>query len=194
MNDKIEKIGYLFVGPKTPSLAAQSKALLEEGVAESQFWIDTAKSRPERRDMIDLALPPNVDRMVVIATPAIIGSGQKDTAKAVLAIGAKNVAVMVCGSDPVIYTDEEKAMNFATEAVRVSRITNARITASGGKQGRPEKWEMTKEAEELLRILWHDTRVPMARILDVVAWLGGATVTRENLYSRLGPREVSENN
>lgn len=36
----------------------------------------------------------------------------------------------------------------------------------------------------------HDIRVPMQRVLDVAAWAGGTTLTRENLYTRLGPREV----
>ena len=44
----------------------------------------------------------------------------------------------------------------------------------------------------LLRILWHDLRVPMARILDVVAYLGNENVKREDLYSRLGPREAQK--
>lgn len=189
----MKKIGYVFHGPKTPSLKKQTDLLLEVGCKKSELWIDTqARLRPERRDMIEIDVREGEGDIVFICTPAIIGSGKVDTAKAVLAIGAKGAAVQVVGKDPIIYVDQALADNFAVEAVKISRQANALENVMAGRVGRKEKWAMDKDTEHLIRIFWHDMRVPMARIIEAVHFLGGITMTRENLYSRLGPREVQQ--
>jgi K+-sensing histidine kinase KdpD len=186
----MKKIGYVFVGPKTPSKEEQIKRLVGTDVGSGNIWIDTqARVRPERRDMIELDVRAGESDVVVICTPAIMGSGQKDTSKAVLEIGEKGAAVQVIGSDPVVYMTQEQADAFGKVALSESRRANALENVRAGRVGRKSKWEMTEVEEGLLRILWHDLRVPMARILDVVAYLGGKSVTREDLYSRLGARE-----
>jgi len=186
----MKRIGYVFVGPKTPSKKEQISRLVGADVSESHIWIDTqARVRPERRDMIDLDVRDGEGDVVVICASSIMGSGQKDTSKAVMALAAKGAGVEVIGSDPVIYMTQEQADAFGKVALRDSRRANALENVKAGRVGRKSKWEMTEVEEGLLRILWHDLRVPMARILDVVAYLGGETVKREDLYSRLGPRE-----
>lgn len=142
--------------------------------------------------MIDLAVYDGEGDVVIICNPAIIGSGEKDTAKAILALGAKDCAVQVIGGDPVIYTDPEQAAEFGRVALKASRRANALENVRSGRVGRKSKWEMQEVEEGLLRILWHDPRVPMVRILEVVRYLGGENVTRENLYARLGKRELKE--
>lgn len=188
----MKRIGYVFVGPKTPSKKDQIERLVAADVDREHIWIDTTKARPERRDMIEMDLRTGESDVVVICTPAIIGSGKVDTAKAVLAIGDRGAAVQVVGSDPVIYVTEEQAEAFGQVALQASRRANALEHVRKGRVGRKRKWQMTEVEEGLLRILWHDTRVPMARILDVVEYLGGAGVTRENLYARLGNREQNK--
>lgn len=189
----MKKIGYVFHGSKTPSLKEQSDRLVAAGCKRDGLWVDThSRLRPNRRDMIDLDVREGEGDVVVICTPAVIGSGKADTTKAVLAIGAKGAAVQVLGSDPVTYTDQAQADQFGKVALQVSRRANALENVMAGRVGRKEKWTMDDDTEGLLRIFWHDLRVPMARILDAVAFLGGKGVTRENLYSRLGPREVSD--
>jgi hypothetical protein len=189
----MRKIGYVFVGRKTPSRKEQVSRLVESGCDEGSIWIDTnPRLRPERRDMIDIAVHDGEGDMVVICNPSIIGSGAKDTERAVLALGAKGCAVKVIGHDPVIYTDPEKAAEFGKVALKTSRRANALENVRAGRVGRKSKWEMQEVEEGILRILWHDPRVPMARILDVVHYLGGENVTRENLYARLGKRELKE--
>lgn len=187
----MKKIGYVFVGAKTPSKKEQVERLIGAGCEADGLWIDTqARVRPERRDMIDLDLREGEGDVVLICTPAILGSGRADTAKAALAIGAKGAAVQVIGSEPVVYMTQEQADRFGKVALKASRRANALENVKAGRVGRRSKWDMTEIEEGLLRILWHDLRVPMARILDVVAYLGGDKVKREDLYTRLGPREA----
>lgn len=190
-----KRFGYIATGPRTPDEQEQRRKLNKAGIHRYDIVVDRLPDRSERRDLIEVALRDG-DTLVIVSD-AILGSGKKDTARTVHTLGKKGVAIEVLGGDPKVYAGKGEAERFGENAVLISRRINAKIVHETTKIGRKEKWHMTEDAEKILRILWHDKRVPLSIVLSVVndamgGRQGDVKVTRENLYARLGNRDATD--
>lgn len=176
------KVGYIFTGPRTPSLAAQRTALKAEGV--ERVFEDTDKARDRRSDMIDVLLEEG--DVVVLCKPNLIGSGAEDTAYAVRRIGAKGAAIEVIGCGPHVYTSDTEIRNFAAHALRVSRQANhAIMVQTRNKPGPKGKLDAMSDHDwQTVRYLWGQG-VKQVIIVGLCHLWGYPTVTRFDLAKRI---------
>lgn len=184
------RIGYAYKATNAPALHLQIAALQDEDCAN--IFQDKHPDRTNRDDMIAKSGVRKGDTLVVVKA-SILGNGEKDTLATVKAVSAIGVSLQIVGEGEKLYTDEAEMQAFATAAVKVARSANARhMLATRKSTGRPAKWEMTDKDEAVLRILWHDRRVPPEVAIGVASALADMEITRANLALWLGPRDQSE--
>jgi len=181
--------GYIRLGEMFPAEKAQQAMLVAEGCDPKRIYVEPEVGLTERSE-IEFGVQPG-DKVMVCLIHAI-GRGKADIIKTVLAFGKQNVSVQVVGFEPVIYTDQAMAENFAVDAVKVSRRVNAQVTRDTSKTGRKSKWDANEDQHAVIDILWHDLRVPRSVIQRVVTHWGGPELSNANMVRRFGNRTVDE--
>lgn len=182
-------IGYAYQAKNAPELHMQTAHLEDEGCV--RVYQDVHPDRTERDDMIHKAGLRKGDTLI-IAKNSVLGSGEIDTFNTIKAISALGVSLKVVGEEAKLYADDAEMQAFAAAALKEARSANAQhMLENRTKSGRNPKWEMSPKDEAVLRILWHETRVPMETVLAAADELSGLRITRANLNKWLGPRSKS---
>lgn len=178
------RTGYAYHGKGTPTLEAQEKALTD---AECEVvFTDTAPSRRERGEMINVGLEPG--DVVVICKTSIIGSGAKDTADVVRAICARGCPIEVLGCGERMYTSEEDIRNFAALALKTSRRINVENMLDRRVRSGPKAKldALSQEEWDHVKFLWHHGDAKQQVAVDFCKYrLNLKDVTRVNIAQRI---------